>query len=354
MYKPPLDFAIITALEKEARAVTECLEEHQVYRDESHDIRTYHLGRVTLAKEKFYRIAAIQLTQMGNVSASIAVADTIHRWRPRYILMVGIAGGFPQDDLDLGDVVIASQVVGYDYGKITPQGLQPRDRVFPASALLLDRVGSYWDHNWAQAVNCERPANAKRALSKRFIGTIASGNKVVADQVFRSQLLARWSKLHAVEMEAEGVYTAAFDRPHPENVLVIRGICDMADERKSDQWQEYAAHAAAAYMIGFLKSGPVDPYQPKPKGKKKRVKVAAEKKEGAGGTSINLGDVNAEKGTVNIAAGDITTNIYLNNQPVKAADTDLPLPASLAGAFLTDPDTAPLTEALTRFAMLNN
>lgn len=39
---------------------------------------------------------------------------------------------------------------------------------------------------------------------------------------------------------------------------MIRGISDVADERKSDEWQAYAADAAAAYTIAWLKTGPVE------------------------------------------------------------------------------------------------
>ncbi len=71
-------------------------------------------------------------------------------------------------------------------------------------------------------------------------------------------------KLVAVEMEAEGVYAAVFERPQIQGVLVVRGICDMADERKLDDWQAYAAHRAAAFTISFLKSGPVEPQGDQP------------------------------------------------------------------------------------------
>jgi nucleoside phosphorylase len=200
---------------------------------------------------------------MGEISAATAATDAITLWNPRFVLMVGIAGGIPQDDLDLGDVVVADQVVGYEYGKVTdheskPYEIKPRDRVYPASALLLERVRNFWDDSWTQQVNVPRPDNAARATSKLFIGPIASGNKVIASTEFRQQLTTRWPKLVAVEMEAEGVFAAVFDRPQIRGTLVIRGISDMADERKSDDWQEYAADVAAAFAVSFLKSDPVE------------------------------------------------------------------------------------------------
>jgi len=255
-----VDFAIITALEIEAKAVVSRLKDRTVKRFEDKDIRTYHCGTVPIpGTDQRYRVVVITLPSMGTISAANAVTDTIVHWNPRYVLMVGIAGGIPQDDLDLGDVVVAEQVVGYDYGKITDKGIKPRDRVYPASALLLDRVRNFWDDSWAEQVGVNRPVNAKRPRSKLFVGPVASGDKVIASIEFREQLLTHWPKLIAVEMESEGVFAAAFDRPQIPATLVIRGICDMADERKSDEWQEYAANAAAAFVVSFLKSVPVEP-----------------------------------------------------------------------------------------------
>jgi nucleoside phosphorylase/tetratricopeptide (TPR) repeat protein len=259
-----VDFAIITALEKEAKAVVTRLENYSIQRFEDRDIRTYHCGTVPIqGTDRVYHVVVL-LPSMGEISAANAATDAITLWNPRFVLMVGIAGGIPQDDLDLGDVVVADQVVGYEYGKVTdheskPYEIKPRDRVYPASALLLDRVRNFWDESWTQQVNAPRPDNATRAVSKLFIGPIASGNKVIASTEFRQKLTTRWPKLIAVEMEAEGIFAAVFDRPQIRGTLVIRGISDMADERKSDDWQEYAADAAAAFAVGFLKSGPVDP-----------------------------------------------------------------------------------------------
>jgi nucleoside phosphorylase len=257
------DFVIVTALEKEAQAVVRRLENCHIERFEDRDIRTYHCGLVPVQDgDRAYRVVVVSLPSMGEIAAANAVTDAVTRWRPRFVLMVGIAGGIPQDDLDLGDVVVADQVVGYEYGKMTDKGIKPRDHVYPASALLLDRVRSFWDEDWTEQIDVARPENANRTASKRFVGPIASGNKVIASTKFREQLLTHWPKLIAVEMEAEGVYAAVFDRPQILGTLIIRGICDMADERKSDAWQEYAANAAATYAIAFLRDGPVEPGAP--------------------------------------------------------------------------------------------
>jgi nucleoside phosphorylase len=257
-----VDFAIITALEIEAKAVVSRLQNRTVERFEDRDIRTYHCGTIPIEGTNYaYRVVVVLLPNMGELPAANATTDAVVRWNPQFVLMVGIAAGIPspKDDRELGDVVVADQVIGYEHAKITEKGYEYREREYPASTLLLDRVRNFWDTSWTEYIVAPRPVNARRNVSKLHIGPIASGSKVVASAEFRGQLTLRWPKLVAVEMEAEGVFSAVFDRPQVRNTLMIRGICDMADERKSDEWQEYAASAAAAFVDSFLKSGPVEP-----------------------------------------------------------------------------------------------
>ena len=81
---------------------------------------------------------------MGELSAANATTDALNDWHPQHVMMLGIAGGIAQDDLDLGDVVVADQVIGYEYGKQLDDVLKPRDHVYPSSALLLERVRNFW------------------------------------------------------------------------------------------------------------------------------------------------------------------------------------------------------------------
>ncbi|KAK4889604.1 hypothetical protein LTR27_011588 [Elasticomyces elasticus] len=85
-------------------------------------------------------------------------------------------------------------------------------------------------------------------------GTIASGNTLVKSALHRAGLLERLSlegiEPICIEMEAAGLMN---NFP----CLVIRGICDYADQHKNDDWQKYAAMTAAAFAKEFL--GCVDP-----------------------------------------------------------------------------------------------
>ncbi|KAK6529978.1 hypothetical protein TWF694_003353 [Orbilia ellipsospora] len=90
-------------------------------------------------------------------------------------------------------------------------------------------------------------------------GLIASGNQVIKDAKRRDEINESLDgAILCFEMEAAGLMD---DFP----CLVIRGICDYADERKNKDWQEYAAALAAAFakeLLGYIQPADVDKERP--------------------------------------------------------------------------------------------
>ena len=87
------DFLIITALEKEARAVVKRLDNHTTARFEDRNIRTYHCGTVRIGQTgRAYCVVVVLLPSMGELPAANATTDALTDWDPRFVLMIGIAG----------------------------------------------------------------------------------------------------------------------------------------------------------------------------------------------------------------------------------------------------------------------
>jgi nucleoside phosphorylase len=248
-----VDFGVVTALPMERDAVVRRLQDSQKVRDEAIDIRTYHLGEVTVSKGS-YRVAVVLTSDMGNVDAAAAASDLIRHWDPRYLFMLGIAGGMPRDNLHLGDVVVADQVIEYEYAKELEGTSDIRQRVHRCCPLLLDRVREM--SNWRGDIGLPCPASGGER-PRLFVGPIASGNKVVASEMARENIRKIHSRILAIEMEGEGVAAAAWQAATPKQVMVVRGISDLADAAKGDSWQEYAAAAAATFFRDFLMSEPI-------------------------------------------------------------------------------------------------
>ena len=115
-----------------------------------------------------------------------------------------------------------------------------------------------------KVANCLGLVSATRpdaGIPKKYVGPIATGDKVVANSEFLSEFLKSYPKAIGVEMESGGVASAAFKSSVQPGFFMIRATSDLADNNKDDcatkQWRSYACDLAAAYTIGLLKSGPV-------------------------------------------------------------------------------------------------
>ncbi|KAK0733540.1 nucleoside phosphorylase domain-containing protein [Lasiosphaeria miniovina] len=126
--------AIVCALQREYNAVSLLVDEFwdkkgDPYGRASGDPYTYRTGRIGDIS-----IVLVLLSDMGKASAASAAASVRSSYpNLELILLTGICGGVPRTDANeeilLGDVVLAGLVVQYDFGKQYPDGFQTNDTV---------------------------------------------------------------------------------------------------------------------------------------------------------------------------------------------------------------------------------
>lgn len=251
-----VDFGIITALPIERDAVRRRLE-GVVSRQFDGDPHTYYEGRLSIPETgDTYLVVLVMQLGMGNAEAATAAAKLVECWHPAYVVMVGIAGGV-RGKVNAGDVVVGELSYYYEPAKQTGTGEQRRGKQFPCSRILYGRARAYDAADWHKDLEEERPALGATSLQPTVhFGPIAAGEKVVANKRFLDRLRKDCPQLLAVAMEGAGVALAVSDSA--TEWIEIRGISDYADETKSDDdWRGYAADAAAAFFVGFLRTRPV-------------------------------------------------------------------------------------------------
>jgi nucleoside phosphorylase len=260
---PPVDVVIITPLEEERDAVLAQLDGYQQQPPTADDIRVYYAAELPVTfpdnTTATYRIVVVPLLNMGRVEAANATGDAIRRWQPRYVWLVGIAGGLAKAGVALGDVLIADQVADYELQKLTPEKTSIRWQVHRVDPRLLGAARNLRGDGWQRLVTGMRP---EAGTPRRHIGAICTGDKVIANGLLDGYRDV-WEKLIGVEMEAGGTASAAFQAANHTGFFMVRGVSDLADAAKDsatvDQWRAYACEVAAAYAVGLLRSGPLPP-----------------------------------------------------------------------------------------------
>ncbi|WP_437518088.1 phosphorylase family protein [Sorangium sp. So ce1099] len=247
----PIDFAILTAIEVERKAVCAAFGLGQANRVKKEG-RTYWSGKLPLKNGEHYAILVAQPRDMGQVEAALLASDVIRHWSPTAALLVGIAASTDKD-VQLGDVVVGRSVYYYEHGKVTAEGTKPQPEMIMADAALLAAAVTL---DWEETVP-DRP-DGSEAQPKRHLGVIASGEKVIASAAARDAIIAPNRKILALEMEGHGFSRAVWQSFEHVRHLDIRGICDDGSEKKDDRWHKYAATAAAAFAKHFLADRPLE------------------------------------------------------------------------------------------------
>lgn len=250
-----VDVVILTALTEERDAVLRYVDKQE---EVSSKGRVFH--RVTIGK---YHVVVLCMQGMGNVRSAAATQQAIAVWNPANIVLLGISGGIKKASARvLGDVLVAEQVVDYESGKVSPDGMQHRYQVYRPTKELLDAALSLPAEKWALSIKTPRPdGQLNRIIPQAHFGVLASGQKVVTAPDLVDELKGDWAELIGIEMESIGVALAAYESEQAPGFLVIKGISDWADPTKSDGWHTYAAEASAAFTVALLKSSPFESHQ---------------------------------------------------------------------------------------------
>jgi nucleoside phosphorylase len=255
------DIGIVCALEHpELAAVINALGGATAWKEVG-DPRHTHIYReagMETSASKRLRLIATTSTSMGLTAAAIATTHLVLQFRPRLVVMIGIAAGTRGGGKQFGDVLVADPSVDYNSGKVVlaggirefqpdpyPIGLNPRLR----SVLLKYRFA----HPMFTEIRARWPGPTPTQPNRLHVGPLGASDQVIDDETKIIEIQSNWRKLIGVEMETYGVYRAVNEAPEPKpRAVSFKAVCDFAAE-KSDSWQEYAAFVAAEFAIGFLK-----------------------------------------------------------------------------------------------------
>jgi nucleoside phosphorylase len=241
------DCAIVTALSSELDKVLFHFRHAKQIVDEERGGRVFF---ETMSPSGLHLVGASSIG-MGQLNAASLTRDVIDRYSPKSLILVGITGGL-EKNIPLGDVVVSDQIIDYELGKVTPKGFEPRWSAYPVDSSILQKAQSFRNNSWVEYVRTERPDGIKNIDPKSNIGLYLCGNKVIADEKTAGALKSFWRKASAIEMEAAAIAAMLRQMTEPPSFIVIKGICDYADSSKNDNWQAYAADAAASFAYSFV------------------------------------------------------------------------------------------------------
>lgn len=211
---------IITALPVEYLAVREHLTE---LAEEAHPQGSIYERGVFVTDNQSWNVGIVEVGA-GNAGAAVEVERAIAHFKPDVLLLIGIARGIK--DVDVGDVVAATKVYGYEYGKLGDDGFTIGPTLGQATYAVIERAKS----EAGKGEWLERIPHATSAKPRVFVTPIAVGENRESE-LFQS-LRANYSDAVSVEMEGYGFLQAAFAYSNIQT-LVIRGISELIEDKNA-------------------------------------------------------------------------------------------------------------------------
>lgn len=202
---------------------------------------------------KKHRVVTAQQAVMGMTAATVLTMKAIEEFHPKYVIMSGIAAGTGDEAKQIyGDVIVPDVIWDYSTGKfVGPDeteirfgdiGFLPRPRSVETDPKIIEIV-----------------RNTTGREDNEFhvhIGPLACGSSVVANRsVVEKQILSLFPRTVGLDMESYSVaFTAKNSKSPQPTAIIIKSICDFADNEKSDQYQKFAAYTSSRYAKYLLEN----------------------------------------------------------------------------------------------------
>lgn len=286
-YKDNIDFGIITFKEEEFDALLEFFKPTSYVKGK----RYYNICKMLAKNNEEYIVAITRCSEQGNSESQNVTRDLIEDLSPTWLMIVGIAGGIPNSEFSLGDVILCNRLHDFCVSSFIEEDKKefaqmggPMEVEVQTLLAQLPAFRSFLE-GWqlVETLKMEQPnadlgddkfygdeifQNKLKELTKSRFGdgtrkrppifvtsSIASSDILVKD----TELVTAWKltsrQINAVEMELAGVYIAARRTEKQYPILAIRGISDIVGFKRSEEWTIYACRTAASFAKYFILAG---------------------------------------------------------------------------------------------------
>lgn len=193
--------------------------------------RVWHHGRLGAA--------AVWLaeTGIGAVNAAHTLTCGLQSRRPDLVLQVGVGGAYPQAQLALGDLAVASSEAYGELGVRTPDGWQPAEAFgIPVLQLGEDAYCNVFPLDPRLVANAQQVL--ERAAWSEVRPAVSTGPFVTVQECSGTTALGqqRAGRFGAICENMEGAAAAHLCRLYGVPFLEVRGISNQVEDRRREVW----------------------------------------------------------------------------------------------------------------------
>ena len=216
--------------------------------------RIYHTGKIN------EHDIVLVFSRWGKVAAADTVGVLIEKFKIEQLIFTGVAGA-TASELEIGDIVISDKLFYHD---MDTRPLMPRYEVpltgitfFKADATLVKQAQAATTDLFSSLSSMTTPEILTRfniTTPKCVVGTIATGDKFIANKAHTDAIMADMPNTLAVEMEGAAVAQVCTDAGVP--FVVIRIISDKADHKSAIDFPAFIDNISRHYSEHIVRNMP--------------------------------------------------------------------------------------------------
>lgn len=202
----------------------------------------------TIGMFGLYQTAIIKSSPgtQGPNSAAEKLERALRVVEPGFVISVGVCFGKDKTKFKYGDILVASIINDYEYMLLGEERDVPRSPQPAVGARLLDIFDEPAGFKLLRAP--EDPVQIK-------VCPLISGPNLVDNVEVKNKLFNYFPDAQGGEMEGGGILSAVQAVPgNKPEAIIIKAISDWADGSKGYEWQPFAAHAAASYVLYHMQT----------------------------------------------------------------------------------------------------
>ncbi|HIF9120923.1 TPA: hypothetical protein ACX6O4_001364 [Photobacterium damselae] len=258
-YIEKFDICLITVVDVETKAVRN-LPYNWSRMSIDNDPIIYYRGEITCDKsERKISIVTASTDRMGMIATSTLATKMITNFNPNYLCMVGICAGV-KSKVNIGDIIIGDPLWSYESGKysVSDTGsylFSPSPHQINLNAdLRADIHDLVISDEYVKTIYDSYDEYKYDSIPMVHLGPIGSGSAVIANINVVENVKQQHRELLGIEMEGYGLYYASsMTSKRPPKCLLIKSVCDFADEKKDHNYQKYCSYMSCGFFDHFVK-----------------------------------------------------------------------------------------------------
>lgn len=201
---------------------------------------TYYFGKIS--NHNVIHVSCVDNGTRTMQGAISTINDAISLWKPKAIILAGIAFG-NEKKYKIGDVLVAKHILDYEHQRIGEEEIITRLEKTRQGACLVSRVIDLIKEGWQD--------------EKIVIGDVLSGEKLIDQKEFVKSLFTVFPEAVGGDMEGNALSYATYNNEQKIETILIKGICDYGynkDVPEKDENQKLAMSKAYNVIEKLLSS----------------------------------------------------------------------------------------------------